>query len=224
MAKFQRLVVLNAIERIGMIPVFYHPDLETAKAIVSACAAGGAEVVEFTNRGDNAYRVFSDLALHFSKANQGVILGVGSVIDPATAALYIASGANFIVGSVFNAEVAKLCNRRKVAYIPGCATPTEISTAEESGVEFVKLFPGSHGGPSFVKAVLAPTPWTKIMPTGGVEPTRENLEAWFNAGVAAVGMGSKLVRKDWVAAGAFDQIEALTRDALAMITEIRQSM
>jgi 2-dehydro-3-deoxyphosphogluconate aldolase/(4S)-4-hydroxy-2-oxoglutarate aldolase len=221
MAKFARLDVLNEIMRIGMVPVFYHSDFETAREVILACHAGGARVVEFTNRGDNAYRIFSDLAADLARSAPDVILGIGSVLDAGTAALYLSSGANFVVGSVFNPDVAKVCNRRKVAYIPGCGTPTEISTAEESGVEIVKLFPGSHGGPEFVRAVLAPTPWSRIMPTGGVEPTQESLNAWFKAGVCAVGMGSQLVRKEWVAERNFSAIQQTTADAIAMIKDIR---
>lgn len=222
MARFQRLEVLNEIIRIGVVPVFHHSDLEVAKAIVAACAAGGARVVEFTNRGDNAYRVFSDLVLHFTKADPSLILGVGSVIDPATAALYISSGANFVVGPVLNPEVAKVCNRRKVAYSPGCGSASEISEAEEWGVEIVKIFPGdSVGGPAFVKAILGPCPWTRIMPTGGVEATKESISAWFKAGVAAVGIGSNLIRKDLVAAGNFEAITAMTAQLIAWIRDVR---
>jgi 2-dehydro-3-deoxyphosphogluconate aldolase/(4S)-4-hydroxy-2-oxoglutarate aldolase len=222
MARFSRLEVLNEIVRIGLVPVFYQPDSEVARRIVAACAAGGARVVEFTNRGDNAYRVFSDLVMHFAAADPTVILGVGSVLDPATAALYIASGANFVVGPVLNPEVARVCNRRKVAYSPGCGSASEISGAEELGVEIVKIFPGSSvGGPAFVKSVLAPMPWTRLMPTGGVAATQENLRAWFEAGAAAVGMGSKLITKELVAAGDFDGITRQVAQVIAWIREAR---
>jgi 2-dehydro-3-deoxyphosphogluconate aldolase/(4S)-4-hydroxy-2-oxoglutarate aldolase len=135
MARFSRLEVLNKIIEIGLVPVFYHSDVETAAKIVAACAAGGATVVEFTNRGDLAYRVFSDLVANFASEAPEVILGAGSVIDPGTAALYISSGANFVVGPVLNPEVAKVCNRCKIACSPGCGSASEISAAEELGVE-----------------------------------------------------------------------------------------
>ena len=222
MARSSRLEVLNETLRIGVVPVFYNPDLETAKRIVSACAAGGARVVEFTNRGDNAYRVFSDLVLHFSKADPSIILGVGSVVDPATAALYISSGANFVVGPVLNPEVAKVCNRRKVSYSPGCGSASEISQAEELGVELVKVFPGdSVGGPAFVKSILGPMPWTRIMPTGGVAPTKDSIDAWFKAGIAAAGMGSKLVRKDLIESGDFETMEKNVSDVIGLVREAR---
>jgi len=222
MAKFLRLEVLNQIVQIGVVPVFYHKDIETAIKIVEACAAGGAKVVEFTNRGDNAYRVFSDLVLHFAKANPSIILGVGSVVDAPTGAIYISSGANFVVGPILNPELAKVCNRRKVAYMPGCGTASEISEAEELGSEIIKIFPGdSIGGPDFVKSLLAPMPWSQIMPTGGVKATRESLEAWFKAGVACVGMGSNLIRKDWVDAGNFEAVSQQVAQVIAWIKEIR---
>lgn len=222
MARFGRLEVLNEIIRVGLVPVFYHPDLEVAKKVVAACRSGGARAIEFTNRGDNAYRVFSDLVLHFGQSDPSVMLGVGSVLDPYTAGIYISSGANFVVGSVLNPEVARLCNRRKVSYSPGCGSAAEISEAEELGVEIVKVFPGDTvGGPAFVKSVLGPTPWTRIMPTGGVESTKESITGWFKAGVAAVGIGSNLIRKELVEAGDYDAIAAKTAQVIQWIREAR---
>ena len=223
MARFSRLEVLNETIRIGMMPTFYHPDFETSRKIVEACAAGGARIVEYMNRGDNAYRVFSDLVLHFADADPSVVLGAGSVLDPATAALYISSGANFVVSSVFNPDVAKVCNRRKVAYMPGCGSASEISEAEETGVEICKIFPAaSVGGPSFVKALMGPTPWSRIMPTGAaVDATKENITAWFKAGVAAVGIGPNLLRPEWIAAGDWASISRLTAQVIAWIQEAR---
>ena len=224
MARFKRLDVLNAMVRTGLVPVFYHGDAETAAAIVRACADGGAGAVEFTNRGEGAPAVFAELVKRFAKERPEVILGAGSIVDAPTAALYLSSGANFIVGPVLNAEIARLCNRRKVAYSPGCGTVSEISEAEELGVEIVKIFPGKEvGGPAFVKNLLAPCPWTSLMPTGGVEATRESLEAWFSAGVACVGMGSKLITKEAVAARDFAGIARNVAQVLAWIHEIRSA-
>ena len=222
MARFSRLDVLNKMLEIGVVPVFYHDDVEVAKRIVEACSAGGAKVVEFTNRGDLAFQVFGELVRHFAKADPNVILGVGSVIDAPTAALYISSGANFVVGPTLNPEVAKLCNRRKVAYSPGCGSASEISEAEELGVEIVKVFPGSEvGGPSFVKAILGPMPWTRIMPTGGVQATEESVTAWIKGGVACLGMGSDLIRKDLVAAGDFDAIRDKVSQVIGWVRKAR---
>jgi len=207
------------------VPVFYNPDVEIAKWIVAACRAGGARLVEFTNRGDFAFQVFTALSQRVAEAQPDVILGVGSVVDAPTAALYISAGANFVVGPLLNPEVARLCNRRKVAYSPGCGSVSEISEAEELGVEIVKVFPGAEvGGPGFVKAILGPMPWTRIMPTGGVDATEESIRAWFKAGAACVGMGSKLITKELVANGDFDGISKKAAQVLAWIREVREGM
>jgi 2-dehydro-3-deoxyphosphogluconate aldolase / (4S)-4-hydroxy-2-oxoglutarate aldolase len=221
MAKYSRLRVLNTMIETGLVPVFYNPDVEVASKIVGALAEAGVRCFEFVNRGDQAHLVFGELVRRFGN-DDNVIFGAGSVVDPVTAGQYIQLGANFIVGPMLNPEVARICNRRKVAYSPGCGTPSEISAAEELGVEIVKIFPGSQvGGPGFVKAIRGPMPWTYLMPTGGVAPTEENLRDWFEAGVACVGMGSKLVRKDLVAAGDFDAIRDAAAETLAIIKKIR---
>jgi 2-dehydro-3-deoxyphosphogluconate aldolase/(4S)-4-hydroxy-2-oxoglutarate aldolase len=222
MARFSRVQVWSKMEALGMVPLFYNADAETAINITTALTSGGAKVIEFTNRGDRAFEVFRELIVHFEKADPSVILGVGSVLDVATAGLYMNLGANFIVGSVTNPEVAKLCNRRGIAYFPGCGTASEVSAAQELGCEIVKAFPGSElGGPSFVKAIIAPCPWTKIMPTGGVTPEYDNLKAWFDAGVACVGMGSQGVPANMVKAKDWDGIRDLTARSLATIRKIR---
>jgi len=223
MARFDRLTVLNAIIEGGLVPVFYHNQVEVAKQVVGACVGGGARVVEFTNRGDRAWNVFTQLVEWVEKAHPEVILGVGSVIDAPTAALYIGSGANFVVGPILNPEIARLCNRRKIAYMPGCGSASEISQAEELGVEIVKVFPGAEvGGPGFVKALLGPMPWTRIMPTGGVDATEESIRAWYRAGVVCVGIGSKLITKDLVAAGDWEGISKKVAQVLAWIQEARR--
>jgi 2-dehydro-3-deoxyphosphogluconate aldolase / (4S)-4-hydroxy-2-oxoglutarate aldolase len=216
MARFSRLEVLNRIGEVGLVPVFYHGDLEVASQVLSACAAGGVTVFEFTNRGDHAIDVFQALERRASQASPGLILGAGSIVDEATAALFVAHGANFIVGPSFNERVARFCNRRKIAYLPGCATATEIGLAEEAGVEIVKLFPCELvGGPEFVKALLGPSPWTRIMPTGIREVNKAGLAQWFKAGIVAAGIGRELLKKEFL-----DQRDfaAITRRA----AEIRQ--
>jgi 2-dehydro-3-deoxyphosphogluconate aldolase/(4S)-4-hydroxy-2-oxoglutarate aldolase len=221
-ARFDRLTVYQTMLAGGLVPLFYSPDLEVSKKVVSALAAGGCRVLEFTNRGDFAHEVFGELVKYCVKAHPEMILGVGTVEDPAIAALYLQLGANFVVAPSLSAEVARTCNRRKVGYMPGCGTVTEIGQAEELGCEVVKLFPAETlGGPDFVKAVLAPRPWTRLMPSGGVSPDEANLKAWFGAGVACVGMGSKLIRADWLKAGDFAAIESLTREVLATIAKVR---
>ena len=222
MARFDRLTVLNTIIADGMVPLFFHPDIDIATQAAEALAAGGSRVLEFTNRGDFAIEVFSALVKHAASHCPQLIIGIGSVEDAATAALYIAHGANFVVGPTFNEEVARLCNRRKIAYMPGCGSLNEIATAEEWGVEIVKTFPGSAiGGPGFVKAALGPRPWMRIMPTGGVTTDDDNLREWFAAGVACVGMGSGLVSSAILKDRDFSTLTTNTRMALDRIAAIR---
>jgi 2-dehydro-3-deoxyphosphogluconate aldolase/(4S)-4-hydroxy-2-oxoglutarate aldolase len=225
MARFTRMQVLTAIYDISVVPVFYHPDLETARNVVAAISRGGCKLVEFVNRGDHAFEIFSELDRHFMKADPTLILGVGSIVDPYTAALYINCGANFVVGPSLNAEVAEVCNRRMIPYSPGCGSATEISNAQALGCEIVKVFPGKEvGGPGFVKNVMGPMPWTRIMPTGGVESTEESLTAWLSAGVAAMGMGSNLVTKEMLAAKDWAGIEAKVRETVGRVKAIKAKL
>lgn len=220
-----RMAVLAAMIDQGVIPVFYHPDVETCVNVIQACANGGARCIEFTNRGEFAAHTFLDVTRHFAKADPGVIMGVGSIVDAPTAGLYIANGAKFVVGPILNAEVARVCNRRMVPYSPGCGSASEISYAQELGSEIVKVFPGeSVGGPTFVKNVLGPMPWTKIMPTGGVEPDEASLREWFGAGIVAAGMGSKLITNDLLKAGDWAGIEARVRKTVDLIAKIRSEL
>lgn len=222
MAKFDKISVLNKIGSTGMVPVFYHKDVEVAKAVVRACYEGGVRAFEFTNRGDFAHEVFAEVVKFAAVECPEMAIGVGSVVDPATAALYIQNGACFVVGPLFNAEIARICNRRCIPYTPGCGTISEVGAAQEVGCDLCKVFPGDVLGPKFVKGLMAPMPWTKLMVTGGVEPTCENLTAWFKAGVFCVGMGSKLFPKDKVVAGDWQYITDKCREAFGYINAARQ--
>lgn len=222
MARFMRLEVINTLLDIGLVPLFYNGDVGTSIELVSACSGSGAKVIEFTNRGEMAYPVFTELVKHFAKANPDVILGVGSVIDAPTAALYLAVGANFIVGPSLNPEISRLCNRRKILYMPGCGTENEIVAAEELGAEICKIFPGSSaGGPGFIKSVLAPSPWHRLMPTGGVDASKASVSEWIKAGAAAVGMGSKLITAQAVKDKEYDSIAKKVFDCIDWIKETR---
>lgn len=222
MARFNKMQVLDAIVSTGMVPVYYNKDVEIAKQVVKACYEGGVRAFEFTNRGDFAHEVFAEVIKFATKECPELVLGVGSIVDAGTASLYLQLGANFVVGPLFNPEIAKVCNRRLVPYTPGCGSVSEIGFAQEVGCDLCKIFPaGNVGGPSFVKNIKAPMPWSMIMATGAVEPTEENLSAWFKAGVTCVGMGSKLFPKEMIAAGNWEAISTLCRDALATIKKYR---
>jgi len=217
-----RMAVLTALMDQGVIPVFYHPDVEVCKAVIQACADGGAPCIEFTNRGDFASHVFYEVTRYFADADPRVIMGVGSIVDAPTAGIYIANGAKFVVGPILNADVAKVCNRRKIPYSPGCGSASEISYAEELGCEIVKVFPGSSvGGPDFVKAVLGPMPWTRIMPTGGVDPDEASVKKWFGAGIVAAGMGSKLITQEMLDAKDYAGITKKVRETVDLIKKVR---
>ena len=222
MARFDKQAVMAKIGSTGMVPVFYHKDLEVARQVVKACYAGGVRAFEFTNRGDFAHEIFGELVKFAATECPELALGVGSVVDPATAALYIQLGACFVVGPLFNAEVSRVCNRRLVPYTPGCGTVSEIGAAQETGCDLCKVFPGDVLGPKFVKGLMAPMPWSKLMVTGGVEPTEENIKAWFGAGVYCVGMGSKLFPKDKIAAADWDYRSDKCREALGYVAAARK--
>lgn len=221
MAKYNKLQVLEATASTGMVPVYYNKDIETAKKVLHACYEGGVRVFEFTNRGDFAHEVFAALVKYANEACPGLILGAGTIVDAGTASLYIQLGANFIVGPLFNPDVAKACNRRLVPYIPGCGSVSEIGFAQELGCDLCKVFPaGNVGGPSFVSNIKAPMPWSMLMATGAVEPTEENLSAWFKAGVTCVGMGSKLFPKEAIRTENWQAITDLCKEALGYIAKV----
>jgi len=223
MARFSRINVVLAMKESGMVPVFFNKDIEVCKKVLKACYDGGTRVFEFTNRGDRAHLVFQELIVWAEKETPDMILGVGSVVDAGTTSLYIQLGANFIVSPILNPDMAKVCNRRKISWSPGCGSLSEISKAEELGAEVVKIFPGSQvGGPSFVKAVLGPCPWTSIMPTGGVSPDEKNLTEWFKAGVHCVGMGSQLMVKDVEGKFDYEAIKEKTKEAISIIAKLRK--
>ena len=217
--RFDKVAVFNKIASTRMVPVFYHKDVEIVKKVVKSCYDGGVRVFEFTNRGDFAHEVFCEVVKYAAKECPDMAVGVGSVVDSATAALYIQLGASFVVGPLFNPEIAKICNRRLVTYMPGCGTVSEIGFAQESGCDLCKVFPGDVYGPNFVKGILAPMPWSKLMVTGGVEPTEENLKSWIKSGVYCVGMGSKLFPKDVLEKGDWGYITNKCREVLNYISE-----
>ena len=222
MAKFDKIQVLNKMKETGMVPVFYHSDVEVAKQVILACYKGGVRAFEFTNRGDFAHEVFAECVKFAAKECPEMAMGVGSVVDAPTASLYIQLGACFVVGPLLNADIAKVCNRRLVAYCPGCGSVSELGYAQELGCDLTKVFPGDVYGPAFVKGVMAPCPWSKIMVTGGVSPDQENLTAWVKAGAFCVGMGSKLFPKDVVDAKDWNYITEKCKESLSYIAAAKK--
>ncbi len=222
MARFTRIEVALEMDRSGLVPLFYHDDIVLSKKVLTACYKGGARLLEFTNRGDYAHEVFRELNVYAENNLPEMILGVGSVTDGGTASLYLQLGANFVVTPVLREDIGLVCNRRKVLWSPGCGSLAEIARAEELGAEIVKVFPGSQLGPGFVKAIKAPCPWTSIMPTGGVTAEKDNLKAWFDAGVTCVGMGSKLVTKEFLNNEDFEGLENHVQNTLQIIKSFKK--
>ena len=221
MAKYNKLQTLGTMSATGLVPLFYHSDIETAKNVVKACYLGGVKTFEFTNRGEFAHEVFGELSKFVAKECPGLILGIGSIVDAPTASLYIQLGANFIVGPLFNPDVAKIANRRLIPYLPGCGSASEVGFAQEAGCDVCKVFPGDVLGINFVKGIKAPMPWSLLMVSGGVKPEEANLKAWFDAGATCVGMGSNLFPKEVIAAKDWGKITELCKTALAIIEKIR---
>ena len=221
MAQYSRIQVINQMTESGIVPLFYHPEIDVARSVLKACYDGGARLMEFTNRGDFALEIFTDLIKYSIKELPGMIIGIGSVSDAASASQFMLQGANFIVTPVFRKDIAIVCNRRKVLWSPGCGSLTEISIAEEMGCELVKLFPGNIYGPGFINAIKGPQPWTSIMPSGGVTIEEGNLRTWFEAGVTCVGLGSKLISKEILIKKDYDILRNKVSDTINLIKKIR---
>lgn len=222
MAKYSKIEVFTAMKETGIVPVFYHADAEVCKNVVKACHEGGIRAFEFTNRGEFAHEVFGELSKFVAKECPGMILGIGSIVDAPTASLYLQLGANFIVGPLFNPDVAKVANRRLVAYIPGCGSVSEVGYAQELGCDVCKVFPGDVLGTSFVKGLKAPMPWSNLMVTGGVKPEQANLKGWFDAGVTCVGMGSNLFPKNIMDAKDWTALTNLVKEVMAIAKAVRK--
>ena len=224
MPPIDRLTVLRTILEDGAVPTFVAADPDAAFDVVAACRDGGSRVVEFTNRGDFAYATFAALARRVDAEAPGVALGAGTIVDAPTAALFIAAGARFIVGQSFDADVARLCNKRRVPYIPGCFTATEIGAAEEMGCEIVKLFPAAAlDGPAFIRGLHGPSPASRVMPTN-VEATEEATRRWIAAGAAALGVGPHLLPPALIASRDVATMAARVREFLGWIREARAAL
>ena len=218
----KRIDVALKMRESGVIPLYYNPDIEVMKEVISACYRGGMKIFEFTNRGDLAHELFADLVKWSRKELPDLLLGVGTIVDAGTCSLYIQLGAKFVVSPLLNEEMARVCNRRKVMWMPGCASASEIGKAEELGAEVVKLFPGpTVGGAKFLKAYLGPCPWSNIMPSGGVSPTRENLSEWFSAGAFCVGMGSQMISGEIITNKDYKKLEETARFAMEIVRELK---
>ncbi len=218
-----KAAIVEKMRATGMIPVFNHEDEATAIAVMDAAYQAGIKIFEFTNRGSNAKQVFTALAKHAS-LHPDMLLGMGTIFSANDAAMFIDIGADFIVSPALVPEVAKACDDRDKLWIPGCATLTEVYQADQLGAMLIKAFPGNVLGPDFIAAIKSVMPHIKMMPTGGVTPTAENLKQWFKAGVSCVGMGSQLMDKKLIANGDFSQLQQQISSALSIVQSVRNSL
>lgn len=219
MTKIQ--TVTNAIVDQGILPLYYNDDETVTINILKSLYKAGIRAVEYTSRGESALRNFKKMIEIRNAEMPEMLLGIGTIKNLQQAEEYYKVGADFFISPGFVAEVAAFLIPKDVLYSPGCMTPTEIITAEAAGVTFVKLFPGNALGAGFMSAVKDVFPNLKFMPTGGVDTTKESIESWFKAGVSAVGMGSKLIRKDLMAAKDYSTIENETKKVLEIIQTLK---
>ncbi len=222
MGKNSRQAVQQSIIDQGIVPVFNHDNLATALRVVKACYKGGMRVFEWTNRGHRAVELFPKLIKTIRQDCPDLHLGVGSIVDDKTAVRYIGFGADFLVSPILDPDLSAIAREHKMLWIPGCGTATEIHQAQKWGAGLVKVFPGDVLGPGFVKSVLAPMPWSMIMPTAGVTTDRDNLSSWFAAGVKCVGIGSKLLTPQLIKEGAELKLQKQIEALLGLVREIRE--
>ena len=200
-----------------LLPLYYHDSAEVSLKILESLYAGGVRILEYTNRGDGALANFKYLKKSVKKSMPGLMLGIGTIKNKEQAKQFIKAGADFIVCPSINVEVGKVAADAKLLWIPGCMTATEIAIAENAGSTLVKIFPGNILGPSYISSIKDIFPKMKFMPTGGVEAEEGNLLKWFESGVVAVGMGSKLISKELIEEENYPEIEKGVKNALALV-------
>ena len=213
--------VLNAIVGQGMLPLYFNADETVSVEILRALSRAGVKAIEYTNRGEAALSNFKKLVAVRDAEMPGVLLGVGTIKNIDQAKAYLDAGADFLVSPGFIPDVAAYCVSKDIFFGPGCMTPTDIIAAENTGIKFIKLFPGNLLGPEFMSSIKEIFPKLVFMPTGGVDTTKESIEGWFKSGVSAVGMGSKLVSKKLMEARDYKAIEDAAAEVLALIKSIR---
>jgi 2-dehydro-3-deoxyphosphogluconate aldolase/(4S)-4-hydroxy-2-oxoglutarate aldolase len=220
MEREQQIII--QLKQQGVLPLFYHSDQKTCLDVIKALYDAGIRTIEFTNRGEAALENFRAVVAARNENMKDLLLATGTIRTAEQATKFIEAGADFLVSPVFDAAVCDIAYMNKVLWIPGCMTPTEIHVAENAGCRLVKLFPGSVLGPSFVSGIKELFPAMEFMPTGGVEVNKENIGEWFNAGVCAVGLGSKLISKTILQSKDYGAITTMAKDVLAIIAAIKK--
>ena len=215
--KFTKEELYAKLSEVPIMPLFNHSDLALSKAVVKACYDGGIKVFEYTNRGEGAALIFAELVKYIRQELPDMAIGIGTVFNAEEAEYFVSLDTDFIVQPILNPAVGAVCNKHKIAWMPGVMTISEIYNAQQAGADIIKIFPANVLGTAFIKALKAPMPHAKVMVTGGVEPNEENLKGWFSAGVTAVGMGSQLFPKEVLASGNYQQIEDVVKKCVAIV-------
>jgi 2-dehydro-3-deoxyphosphogluconate aldolase/(4S)-4-hydroxy-2-oxoglutarate aldolase len=218
--EFSKEQIITEMQRTGIVPLFTHDNASEAQEVVHAAYQGGIRTFEFTNRRTNSFEVFKHLVSQRQHYPE-LMLGIGTIMDAATTQKFIDAGADFIISPILKTEMAEVCHRNNKLWIPGCATLTEIVTAKEHGAGVIKVFPGSVLGPAFVSSIMPVVPDLKLMITGGVEPTEQNLTAWFKAGAMCVGMGSQLFTKEILEQRNWELLKWKIEQSIKLVQTIR---
>ncbi|MDB5109805.1 MAG: bifunctional 4-hydroxy-2-oxoglutarate aldolase/2-dehydro-3-deoxy-phosphogluconate aldolase [Mucilaginibacter sp.] len=217
----KKATILNLIPEQGILPLYFNKDTEVSINILHALYKADIRTVEYTNRGEAALKNFARLREVCDKELGGMYLGIGTIKDAASAQAFIDAGADYIISPGLVEDVIHVANKHDLLWVPGCMTPSEIINAENLGAKVVKLFPGNILGPAFLSAVKELFPNLLFMPTGGVELNKENIGAWFKAGVCAVGMGSKLISKELMEGKKYEELTAATKQAIEIVKASR---
>ncbi len=211
------------VKQAGFMPLFSSTDLAVSKNVLKASYEGGVRLFEFTNRSANSFEIFKELRAYCDKEIPEMVLGIGTIKNRQQAQQFIDAGADFLISPLILEEIHEVASKHKKLWMPGCATPTEIGTAENWGIEIVKIFPAKQlGGPAYIKAVKAVFPQMQFLTTGGVEPGADDLKKWFDAGTAAVGIGSQLFPADWLSNNRFDLVTEQIKNIIGFINDARK--
>lgn len=213
--------ILSLIPQQGILPLYFYKDMSVSIEVLKALYSAGIRAVEYTNRGEAALQNFKEMRKVCDSELKGMYLGIGTIKNGEMAQTFIDAGTDYIICPGLIESVAAVADKNNMLWVPGCMTPTEIIRAETLGASMIKLFPGNILGPGFMSAIKELFPGLSFMPTGGVELDKDNISAWFKAGVCAVGMGSKLITKQLLEAKDYAQITKDTEKVLAIIQSIK---
>lgn len=208
----------------GMLPLYYCHSLTVSLDIARVLYKAGIRAIEYTNRGSAALENFTEMRKILEAELPALHLGIGTVKSKEEAEAFVMAGADFIVSPIVNPAVAAVAKEAGLPWIPGCMTPTEIYQAQQLEATIIKLFPANILKPEFLRSILALFIGQKFIPTGGVELDEKNIRDWYQSGVVAVGMGSRLITEEIMIKGDYDSLYERTVEALSIIRKVKTEM